>query len=332
MPTEFLYIQMSVLLVFFVVHLLLGAFLRGRGAARPAFYAFIFGAAEETERKLNRTGRRPVELYVRGATVVILMSAFSWWLGYMLQKTLGAPYGAGILLAVFFASLNVMGIVRVLRTIARHLKGNDVVKARQALAVCLPDPTDSFDGHTVARRSVEWAGGMLLACFIAPIFWFLVAGYPAMLLSLALSGMRAAFGTGAARQEFFGSLGRMADRLVSFFPSVLGVFLVTAASLFVGGCRLTQAIRGVLVLPGVSKFDVMTPVLAGALNVTLGGPRRHPDGDVTERPWVGLPGTTAKLAYQDVERMALLVFVVFLLMIVLVSGATIARVNFNITQ
>lgn len=325
MPAEFLYLQTAVLLVFFIIHLLMGAFLKMEKKASPFFYDFIAGVAAQTNRKLNREGRPPADLYARGATVVLILGGFSWCLGFGLHKTLSTPWGSAALLASFFASLNIMGIVRVLRVSAKNMKEKNLAAVKKTLAVYLKEPLESADAHTLARRVIEWAAVFIQSCFVAPIFWFVVAGYPAMLLSLALSAVRSEIGTGASRQEFFGSLTRVADRLMTFFPSLITVLLFMIASLFVSGCNFVGVLRGVIQLPGTSKLDIVTPALAGALNVTLGGPRRDSDGAVIDRPWIGFSGTTAKLEHTDVERAALLAFIVFLLMIVVVSGTTIAR-------
>jgi cobalamin biosynthesis protein CobD/CbiB len=62
--------------------------------------------------------------------------------------------------------------------------------------------------------------------------------------------------------------------------------------------------------------------LAGALGVTLGGPRRHENGHTIGHGWIGPAGTSARLGTAEVRRGALLLMVVFMIAIALVAGIT----------
>jgi len=301
---------MTPVLLFLVLHLLLGAVLPLPRDPRPLFYTLLANAGSGLGRRLNRDTRPPGDLAFRGFVAVAVVTAFSAIIAYAFYRAAQYPYGwlGGTVFLFFSASL--MGPVKLLRAVTDALAKDDTAKAVKLLQPCFPAPLSSADSHTLARRAAEWSAVSLDVHFTAPLFWFLLLGAPGAMLSVTFAALREAFGG----HKFFGRFARLLDRLFNIVPALLTAFILMFCAIFVSGCSPRRALETAFSQAGKYKssgfLGLPVAAMAGALGVTLGG----------AEGWIGPKDSTARLSAAQLQRCAMIHFVFFLCVTVLVSA------------
>jgi len=160
--------------------------------------------------------------------------------------------------------------------------------ARKAVAQIVGRDTAAMDKSAVARSAIESAVENLSDGVIAPLFWFIVAGLPGILVYKAVNTADSMIGYRNEKYADFGWASARFDDLLNFLPA-----------------RITSLM--ILIVNG--RFDVLEPVVqdaqrhrspnagwpeaatAHSLNIALSGPR-HYDGALTDDPFVNPNGIT----------------------------------------
>ncbi|MDD9901790.1 MAG: hypothetical protein OXT65_12510 [Alphaproteobacteria bacterium] len=288
-------------LVFFILHLVIGAVLPARGDTRPLLARFFEGIVDAIAQRLDRLGRSRGVLFVRGAVVALVLSAAVLWAGRWLESLVSAQSTLSFTLYLVFLLLavDVMAGVKAAQKLSRTLTQDDFKKA---------------DGHTQARQMLGDAALCLSLYFTGPVLALVLGLDVALLYVLLAAFYRVLFLRGA-----FGFVAVGLHQVLNFIPAVCAVLLVAAASLFVAGANMLRvfkvsANKGWRTEYGVTGWPLAA--LAGALNVTLGGP---------PCAWVGPKGSSAKVIVENLKAAALLQFIVYIFFAALFSGAVAAR-------
>lgn len=305
----------GLLLLFFLLHLAAAPFLR---PSAPRLWLLVEHAAEELVRRLNKSQRSRRELFFRGAFLVFIMTLFALAIGFAVKKADDLPFGWLASLALLFACVTAMGPVRMLQQAARAEAPLDRVAVVSLLRPLVRDSFDHADPHVLARRALE-AGAVSLNIFLVmPVFWFLIGGAPllAVVVMLSAVGVAAESAADGSRAQPFVRMVRFAAGLFEIIPAWLTAFLVMLASLFVSRAKPHRAV--IVMSTQARRFRPrrhgwLVAAMAGALGVTLGGPRRHENGHAVNHGWIGPAGASARVPRGDLQRAALLQTVVFLL-------------------
>lgn len=313
------YGPLGLLLLFFVLHLMAAPFAPPKP---PLLWLMVERAAEELVRRLNKSQRSRRELFIRGTLLVIVMTAFAVLIGFAVQRLALHPFGWIATLLLLMVCVSAMGPVRLLQLAARAEAPLDRVALVPLLRPLVRDSFDHADAHTVARRSLETAAVGLNLFFVMPVFWFLVGwklGCAAPLLTVAvmLSGVAVAAESAAdgTKAQPFVRMVRMVAGVFEWATAWLAGALVAFAALFVSRARPLRAFH--IMATQARRFRPrrqgrLVAAMAGALGVTLGGPRRHENGHTVTHGWIGAAGTSARVPLADLQRGALMLTVVFL--------------------
>lgn len=242
------------------------------------------------EAKLNRERRTPMDRAVRGFFVAFLVIALTIvasvgvaWL------TRHHQYGWVLEGALIALLINQRGCNSRIRRVGIALAKGNLEAARDALRPMVARDAGQMDGHTVARVALEAGAVNLSAGVVAPVFWYVLFGFPGLALSRALSVMDSVIGHATPRYRAFGMSADRLDGIVQLIPARLaGLFLVLAA-LFSPQTRPGGALK--VMLRDAGKYystNAGWPVaaVAGALNLALGGARQYAARTVKD-PWVG---------------------------------------------
>ena len=189
--------------------------------------------------------------------------------------------------------------------------GGDLAAARQAVAKLVGRDTARMDVPACRRAAVESLTENLVDGFIAPVFWYAVAGLPGLALFKAVSTMDSMVGYKSDRYRLFGWCAARSDDLLVFVPARLTWLLIGLAALLVPGASVTKAFRiawcqhGVVPGPNPCWSE---GAIAGAIQRRLAGPIWLA-GDLVTETWLGDPadppaGTSAD--YRLARRVALL--------------------------
>ncbi len=308
-------------LVFLLLHLVLSPFARPRP---PALWLLAERASEELVRRLNKKNRSARELVARGIFLTLAMAGFGVLIGIAAQRLAQYPLGWIATFLLLCVTVSAMGPIRLLQRGARAEAPIDRAAVSSLLRPIVRDSFDHADAHTLARRTLETGVVGANLFFIMPLFWFLLGGAPAMMVAVMVSALAVAAedtADGDARQPFV----RVVRGISGWFeiiPAWISGLLVSCAALFVSRAKPARALSVMFAQARTfrpRRQGVPVAALAGALGVTLGGPRRHENGHTVAHGWVGAKGTSARVPRGDLQRAALVQLVVFMLVLVTIA-------------
>ncbi len=260
------------------------------------------------DRKLNRPERSDRRL--RGVLVVVvvagLAAAAGWavaWLGRQV------PFGWLAELALVISLLAQRSLFRHVRAVGTALAERGLEAGRAEVAHIVGRDVRQLDEHGVARAAIESCAENFSDGVVAPVFWYLLFGLPGMLAYKAVNTLDSMLGYRNERYRDFGWASARLDDVLNLVPARLAGLLLSVAALAVPGARPSAGLRTMLRdarLHRSPNAGWPEAAMAGALELSLSGPRRYP-GLVVDDPWIG--DGTARATARDVTR-ALSLFVV----------------------
>jgi len=285
-------------------------------------------AITSLETKLNREKRSPMDRAIRGLFVAVAMVGLALAIGTGVSW-LGQNHDFGwivefILLAVLLDQRALYGRMG---SIGQAMGSGNIESARAALQPMVNRETALMDDHGVARTAIEVGGEGFGVGVVAPVFWYVLFGFPGLAVCRTVSLMNRVIGHPTSRYRAFGMVAARLNDVVQLIPSCLaGIFLVLAA-LFAPTARPGFAFR--VMMRDSSKYrsrGAGWPVaaMAGALNLALAGPRRYTEKTLND-PWVG--SGTAQAECHDIRRAQYLFAVGCLINAMIVAALVIVRLN-----
>jgi len=280
------------------------------------------------DRHLNRDKRSQMDRAVRGAFVVLfvvlvtgLVGAGVSWLS--LNHTFGWPLEL-LLLTILLAGRGLYDHVKaVVKAFAFGLE-----PAREAVSHIVGRDPSVLDEHGVCRAAIESLAENLNDGVVAPVFWYILFGFPGLLVYKAVNTMDSMIGHRTEKYRAFGMTAARLDDVLNLIPARLtGLFLVLAA-IFVPTANPWNALKALLRDSGKHRSPNAgwcEAAMAGALNIALAGPRRY-SNRVIDDAWMG--DGTAKVRVKDIDR-ALYMYIVASLVNAAWLGA-IAIIRFDI--
>jgi adenosylcobinamide-phosphate synthase len=174
------------------------------------------------------------------------------------------------------------------------LRRDDLAAARHGVSQLVGRDTGAMDAGACRRAVIESLAENLTDGFVSPVFWYVVAGVPGLVLFKVASTMDSMVGYRTERYLRFGWCGARLDDVLNWLPARLTWLLLAAAAALVPGCSARDALRigwsqhGVFPSPnsgwpeaaaaGGMRRRLLGPIYAGGALVTdlwLGDPA-HP--------------------------------------------------------
>lgn len=165
----------------------------------------------------------------------------------------------------------------------------DLADGRDAVKHLVGRDTQSLDESEVSKAAVESLAENTSDGIIAPAFWMMVGGLPGAALYKAINTCDSMVGYRNERYEAFGWASAKVDDLANLIPARLSGLLFTLATFSVSPSRAAKAWRAMWrdarkhASPNAGWPEA---AMAGALDVSLGGPRNY-NGVLTELPYMG---------------------------------------------
>ena len=244
---------------------------------------------------------------------------------FVLLAVVWLPALAGIIALALAISTTAAWLVHVLLTysllalgdllhhvwrIESAVRDNDIDRARRSVSALVGRDTDRMDGPACRRAAVESLSENLTDGFVTPIFWYVFAGLPGLVLFKIVSTMDSMVGYKTPQYLRFGWCGARLDDVMNYVPARLTWFVIVWASLIAPGLSGRKAWRigleqhAVLLGPNSGWSEAAT---AGALERRIVGPIWLDGVQVTDR-WVGDPDDPPLSSGADVlKAMALTV-------------------------
>ena len=188
--------------------------------------------------------------------------------------------------------------------IERAVRAGDLPRARTAVSALVGRDTDRMDAGACRRAAVESLSENLTDGFVSPVFWYVLAGLPGIVLFKVVSTMDSMVGYKTDRYLRFGWCGARLDDVMNYVPARLTwlVIVGVAAALpgYSGSKAWSVGLRQHALLAGPNS-GWSEAATAGALQRRLVGPIWLKGMQVTDL-WIGDPGDASLESSTDVTR------------------------------
>jgi adenosylcobinamide-phosphate synthase len=268
---------------------------------------------------LDATMGEPKWLWSRLRHPAVMMGNLVGWLDQTLNKgehqrakgiaALGLLAATALIIGALIAQLGWLAelitaaILLAQRSLVDHVKAvsdalrQSLPQGRAAVAMIVSRDTANMDASAVSRSAIESAAENLSDGVIAPAFWFLIGGLPALLLYKITNTADSMIGYRTPRHLHFGWAAARFDDLLNLIPARLTALLIAATH---GGLRHWPAIMVDARLHRSPNAGWPESALSRALDIALAGPRSY-DGKMHDLAWVNASGRRP-LGAQDIDN------------------------------
>ncbi len=218
---------------------------------------------------------------------------------------------AAITVHVFFvySFLALHDLFRHVWAVERAARRGDLEAARAAIAHLVGRDTGRLDLAACRRAAIESLSENLSDGFVSPLFWYVAAGLPGIVLFKIASTMDSMVGYKTPRYLQFGWCGARLDDVMNYFPARMTWLLLAAVAIFVPGCSAKKALvigwRQHAILPGPNA-GWGEAATAGAMERKLIGPI-WANGALVTDVWLGDSADAAAGEAADITRASVLI-------------------------
>ncbi len=238
----------------------------------------------------------------KGAFLAVAITGGCFWFFSVLESSAAS---AGVLLHTAFSSMFVFfGLAGASLTaecgaVFSALESGDAPLARRRLSMIVGRDTDGLDPARIKTATLETMSENLSDGVVAPIFFYMLGGVPAMMAYKAVNTLDSMVGYKNSRYKEFGMFSARMDDAANFIPARATAFLMALSALS----------RRSFVF--IFKFGRNHPspnagfpqaALAGILNIRFGGPSSY-GGETVRKPFIGEnPEEATKRDYEISRR------------------------------
>ncbi|MEM1360487.1 MAG: adenosylcobinamide-phosphate synthase CbiB [Pseudomonadota bacterium] len=248
----------------------------------------------------------------RGIFALVGFCALTWIIGSLIVGLPGGPILEVIAAAILLAQRSLADHVT---AVAEALE-RSLAEARTAVGQIVGRDTGQMEESDIARAAIESAAENLSDAVVAPAFWFLLGGLPALLLYKMINTADSMIGYRTERHLGFGWASARLDDLLNWVPARLTALMIAA---LYGGISHWQRIVTDAQRHRSPNAGWPEAAMARALGVALSGPRRY-HGQLTEDPFVHPEGRKA-LGAKDIRAAVAVLWRVWGLLLVLCVAA-----------
>lgn len=255
------------------------------------------------DRKLNREKRSQMDRAARGFITVLIVVGICIAVGCVVAwVSRNHPWGWIIEFVLIVTLIAQRGLYNAVRRVGLSLKGGNLEESRDAVSHIVGRDPAQLDNHGIARAAIESLAENFSDGVVAPVFWYVLFGFPGLLAYKAINTMDSMIGYKTPQYQAFGFSAARIDDIVNIIPARLSGLFIALAAAFVPTASPAKAFRIMVRDAGKHRSpNAGWPegAMAGALNLAIAGPRRYP-GRVVKDPWVG--DGTAKATHRDIRR------------------------------
>ncbi|WP_417838802.1 adenosylcobinamide-phosphate synthase CbiB [Tritonibacter scottomollicae] len=227
----------------------------------------------------GKRGRGVVAVAVLVLTGLVLGWTLSW---------LGSVVSV-LIAAILIAQRSLIDHVSAVATGLRQ----GLPEGRAAVAMIVSRDTDSMTGPQVARSAIESGAENFSDGVIAPVFWFLVAGLPGLLIYKLINTADSMIGYRTEAYEEFGWAAARFDDVLNIIPAQLSALLLAVVTRRTGDWGEISTDARKHRSPNAGWPEA---AMARALGVALAGPRSY-DGEMRDFAWVNDSGSKSADAH-----------------------------------
>lgn len=241
--------------------------------------AVLMGKAIEWLDQTFNKGDNPM---ASGALGVLAFCVIAAMIGWAIEDVSFGGVLEVIVVAVLVAQKSLAQHVQAVADALRQ----SVEQGRDAVSQIVGRDTAEMDGPAVSRSAIESAAENFSDGVVAPVFWFLIAGLPGILVYKLVNTADSMIGYRTARHEAFGKFAARLDDAMNWVPARM------TAVLFMVSRWQWQAwgvIRRDAPLHRSPNAGWPEAAMAATLGVALSGPRSY-EGEMRDFPWVNAEG------------------------------------------
>ncbi len=262
------------------------------------------------DRTLNRAEWEELRRKMAGVAALTILILLAGGVGYALEALFGTG-PAGVMLDAIAAStlLAQRSLYDHVKDVCLALNRRGLLAGRRAVSMIVGRDPNSLDEPGVCRAAIETTAENLSDGVVAPVFWFLIAGLPGIIIYKAVNTADSMIGHRTPRHEAFGWAAARLDDWLNLIPARLSALLIVlAAFLARADCRAAwAATRRDARRHRSPNAGWPEAAMAGALGLALAGPRIYASGRI-EDAWMNEGGRN-ETRTKDIAR-ALRLFVI----------------------
>ncbi|MDA5095421.1 adenosylcobinamide-phosphate synthase CbiB [Aliiroseovarius sp. KMU-50] len=219
---------------------------------------------------------------LKGALVTIILAFGFGMIGVLVPRLPLGGLWEVLLAAILIAQKSLADHVQAVSDGLRK----SLFHGRQAVSMIVGRDTSEMQPPAVARGAIESAAENFSDGVVAPIFWFVVAGLPGLLIYKLVNTADSMIGYRTDKHEEFGKFAARLDDVLNWIPARISalVFLIARRK-----WSAWDVIRRDAPLHRSPNAGWPEAAMAAGLDVALSGPRSY-EGELREFPWVNEEG------------------------------------------
>lgn len=242
------------------------------------------------DRRLNREGAEAEARRRAGAVAVLALLSLVGVVAFVVEQALLLlPFG--LVLVAFLAStlLAQRSLLLHVASVADALEEGGVDAGRMAVAQIVGRDTAELDQAGVARAAIESLAENFSDGVVAPTIFMVIAGLPGAAVYKAINTADSMIGHRTERYRDFGKTAAQLDDILNLPASRLAALLIVAAAAMSKNTSAVAAWTATWrdgpkhISPNAGYPEA---AMAGALGLSLGGPRSYEGADV-DGAWMG---------------------------------------------
>ncbi|MCY4101631.1 MAG: adenosylcobinamide-phosphate synthase CbiB [Rhodobacteraceae bacterium] len=186
----------------------------------------------------------------------------------------------------------IVAVLLAQKSLIQHAKevmealGLSLMEGRLAVAKIVGRDTSHLDESEVVRATVESTAEGFLDGVFAPIFWYLIAGLPGLLVYKFVNTADSMIGYKTEQYEEFGWATAKFDDILNYLPARIIPFIIGIAQLSLSPIKLAFEDGS-----NHRSLNAGWPeaAFASALGIALSGPRSY-DGELRQYPFINQTG------------------------------------------
>lgn len=233
------------------------------------------------EKRFNKGGCRVLKGAVISVLLILTVAAFFFFLIHFSDRL---PLAAAIAIRSVFVFCFLAGttLIRECGDVFKALeKGLD--EGRKQVARIVGRETQELTAQEIRTAALETLAENLSDGVIAPLFWYLIGGIPAMAAYKMVNTLDSMIGYKTERYKEFGRVAAKIDDIANWIPARLTAFLMVVVG---GKMSVLRFVRKYARCHASPNSGYPESALAGILNVRFGGAHTY-FGEVIEKPYIG---------------------------------------------
>ena len=256
----------------------------------PHPIAAIGSMINQLDLLLNRPQWKNLTRKILGILFIITVLSVAGGIGWSIQIGLTlielGQWPEAIVVSIFLAQNS---LYRHVKNVAEAIVSDGLDAARVSVSHIVGRDPASLDESAICRASIESLSENFSDGVIAPIFWYLIAGIPGILIYKTLNTADSMVGHLNDKYTHFGWASARLDDVANFIPARLTALLIFLTAMIIPSAQGFKALESCLRDANRHRsVNAGWPeaAMAGALNIRIAGPRVY-NGIVVNSPWMG---------------------------------------------